>query len=378
MLERRRGLDFHHEALGADHGGELRLQDLERHLAVVLEVLGEVHGGHAALAEFALDAVAVGQRGGEAGKRIRHFFTFSFSSSNQLSTSRKSASQRSAVARRAMRNRWSSGEMSNGVEHSGCQIMSFPNGKDLTLAGLEGPPGGTASRHHVPVGVHEEEFATAMRPERRLSPVEDTCHFPPSTVGERPDVHLGPGRSRPTHRPATSRRARARGPIHPSLGRRRAAIGTLSTAGPERGCSAPRCPICRRPAARAMCRPATRDPSLIAPGGSMTTSSACQCRWPAACGASSRRSDVGHRLSVWGPPRALLIVVIEVRRESGPAGSSLIQISSPELVWSPMASRLPSGESAQPALPAGQRGWKLQAGVDGSLRSGRDPPRPFR
>ncbi len=69
MAERRGGLDLHHEPLGADDGGELRLQDLERHLAVVLQVLGEVHGGHATLAEFALDAVAVG-KAATAGKRI--------------------------------------------------------------------------------------------------------------------------------------------------------------------------------------------------------------------------------------------------------------------------------------------------------------------
>ena len=66
MLQRGGGLDLHHEPLGAEHGGELGLQDLERDLAVVLEVLGEVDGGHAALAELALDAVAVGEGGGEA------------------------------------------------------------------------------------------------------------------------------------------------------------------------------------------------------------------------------------------------------------------------------------------------------------------------
>ena len=66
------GLDLPHEPLGADHGGELRLQHLERHLAVVLEVLRQVHRGHAALAEFPLDAVAVGEGGGEAGKRVGH------------------------------------------------------------------------------------------------------------------------------------------------------------------------------------------------------------------------------------------------------------------------------------------------------------------
>ena len=54
------------EPVGAEDGGKLGLEDLERDLAVVLEVLGEVHRGHAALAELTLDAVAVGQGGDEA------------------------------------------------------------------------------------------------------------------------------------------------------------------------------------------------------------------------------------------------------------------------------------------------------------------------
>ena len=51
------------EALGAERGGQLGAQDLHRHLAVVLEVLGEVDRRHAALAELPFDAVAVGERG---------------------------------------------------------------------------------------------------------------------------------------------------------------------------------------------------------------------------------------------------------------------------------------------------------------------------
>ena len=58
--------DLPHEAVAADHGGELGLQDLEGDLAVVLEVFGELDGGHAALAELALDAVTGGQRRGQA------------------------------------------------------------------------------------------------------------------------------------------------------------------------------------------------------------------------------------------------------------------------------------------------------------------------
>jgi hypothetical protein len=61
VLQRRRGLDLDHEPLGAEDGGELRFQDLQRDVAVVLEVLGEIDRGHAALAELALDRVAVGE-----------------------------------------------------------------------------------------------------------------------------------------------------------------------------------------------------------------------------------------------------------------------------------------------------------------------------
>ena len=72
MLERRGGLDLLDEPLGAEHGGELGLQDLDRDLAVVLEVLGQVDRGHPALAELALDPVAVGEGRGEASRNWRH------------------------------------------------------------------------------------------------------------------------------------------------------------------------------------------------------------------------------------------------------------------------------------------------------------------
>ena len=78
MLQRGRGLDLHHEALGADHRGQLGLQDLEGDFAVVLEILGQVHRGHAALPDYGrtavrpyIDAVAVGQGGGETLERHR-------------------------------------------------------------------------------------------------------------------------------------------------------------------------------------------------------------------------------------------------------------------------------------------------------------------
>ena len=61
MLERGRRPDFHHEALGAKHGGQLRLEHLDRDLAVVLEVVREIDGGHAASPELALERLAVGE-----------------------------------------------------------------------------------------------------------------------------------------------------------------------------------------------------------------------------------------------------------------------------------------------------------------------------
>ena len=61
VLEVGGGLDLGQEALGADDGGEFGAEDLDGDGAIVLEVVGQVDRGHAALAELALDAVAVGQ-----------------------------------------------------------------------------------------------------------------------------------------------------------------------------------------------------------------------------------------------------------------------------------------------------------------------------
>ena len=72
VLERRGGPDLEHEPVGAEHGGELGPQHLDRHLAVVLQVVGQIDRGHAALAELALEPVAVGEGGGEAGRDFAH------------------------------------------------------------------------------------------------------------------------------------------------------------------------------------------------------------------------------------------------------------------------------------------------------------------
>ena len=54
-------LDLAEEPLGADRGREVGPEDLEGDLAVVAEVLGQEHDGHAALTELALEAVAAGE-----------------------------------------------------------------------------------------------------------------------------------------------------------------------------------------------------------------------------------------------------------------------------------------------------------------------------
>ncbi len=62
MLKVRGRLDLGQEALRPDDGRELGLQDFQRDLTLVAEVLGQVDRGHAALAELALDAVAALER----------------------------------------------------------------------------------------------------------------------------------------------------------------------------------------------------------------------------------------------------------------------------------------------------------------------------
>ena len=61
MLEAGGDLDLGEEAIAADDGTEFGVEDLDGDLAGVLQVFGEVDGGHAALAELALEAVAVGR-----------------------------------------------------------------------------------------------------------------------------------------------------------------------------------------------------------------------------------------------------------------------------------------------------------------------------
>ena len=49
VLQFRGGLDLAQKPLGPECGTEIRVQHLDRDIALVLEIVREVHGGHATL-----------------------------------------------------------------------------------------------------------------------------------------------------------------------------------------------------------------------------------------------------------------------------------------------------------------------------------------
>ncbi len=64
-------LDFLEKALGSEEGGEPGQQHLERDRALMLAVVSQVHGGHAAAPECAANLIAPGERGLEIGGDVR-------------------------------------------------------------------------------------------------------------------------------------------------------------------------------------------------------------------------------------------------------------------------------------------------------------------
>jgi len=65
-------LDLAQEPVGAQRLRQLGPEHLYRHLAVVSQVLGQIHRRHAPLAQLPLEAVAVGQGAGQAIVRSVH------------------------------------------------------------------------------------------------------------------------------------------------------------------------------------------------------------------------------------------------------------------------------------------------------------------
>ena len=72
VLEPGREADLAKEALGAESGGELGVEDLEGDGAVVLEVAGEEDGGHATAAELALERVTAAKPCLEVRPQVGH------------------------------------------------------------------------------------------------------------------------------------------------------------------------------------------------------------------------------------------------------------------------------------------------------------------
>ncbi len=70
--ETRDDLDLAEEALGAERGGQLRPQDLQRDLPAEALVVGQVDEGHAAAPELALDGVAAGEGIGQTVLDVAH------------------------------------------------------------------------------------------------------------------------------------------------------------------------------------------------------------------------------------------------------------------------------------------------------------------
>src|ERR1700716_4255297 len=57
MIETGRHSDFAKEPVGAERSGQLRVQHLERHHALVLRILGQIDSCHSAASELTIDRV---------------------------------------------------------------------------------------------------------------------------------------------------------------------------------------------------------------------------------------------------------------------------------------------------------------------------------
>ena len=62
MIQARGQLNLSKKALAAERFGEIGMQHFDRDFPIVLEVVGQVDGGHPARAELAVEAIAIGER----------------------------------------------------------------------------------------------------------------------------------------------------------------------------------------------------------------------------------------------------------------------------------------------------------------------------
>src|SRR2546423_10756787 len=72
MAELGGNLDFAEESLGPDRERQLRIEDFKSDLAVVFEVVGQVHDGRGSAAQLSLDRVKFGKTRAKQVRQIRH------------------------------------------------------------------------------------------------------------------------------------------------------------------------------------------------------------------------------------------------------------------------------------------------------------------
>ena len=72
MMQAGGDLDLTEEALGTQGGRQLGTEYFHGHLAVVLQILGEINQSHPPHAQLALEPIPVGERRGEAKEGVRH------------------------------------------------------------------------------------------------------------------------------------------------------------------------------------------------------------------------------------------------------------------------------------------------------------------
>src|SRR5512146_3009569 len=70
MLQPSGEFDLPMKSVGAERGCQIRMEHLQRHRAIVLQVVGEVDRGHPAATQLALDAVPLRERRTKSGVGI--------------------------------------------------------------------------------------------------------------------------------------------------------------------------------------------------------------------------------------------------------------------------------------------------------------------
>ena len=66
------GMDLGEEAVRADHDGQIAIQDFDRDLAPVPDVVGEIHSRHSPDTDHAFDSVAGQESRRERGRDVVH------------------------------------------------------------------------------------------------------------------------------------------------------------------------------------------------------------------------------------------------------------------------------------------------------------------